>query len=564
MLYLFPKSCRIEPYSVKIVKMRKNGLYLVAYLAVVLFLLACTAASEIEKIEYICKSGSHLYVVTNEWNVKIYDLPNNNLIKVIKLPDSVSYKGRYASIKNVLEDNGDLFIQASASINNYYDKSYVYHLHGESIKQIGTLPPESDLVGVDSNYLYFIIKRTVEGEGGKLSSSVQGFRYDKQMKERFDHHFENFPDLVVGNIWEDRDDYWYACLSSLNLDDPPRISGELVLLLKSKKINEVNSFNLGQYQFFLDSLSLFSDNYAVWILGLDKTDVFDKKVVKFSKNNKTVEKDVEVGYATLFKGQESNVSDKYLWLISEQGIYRLNKDTMESLPFTFPDNITFPYNRAHRPIYSDNNNLWIAVENYKKNQRFGMPTEYVLKMSKTDADHQLIPIAASGRDFLKRIQEMTFSLIPVFKVSVVLLFILIAALSFLNVSGIKNMRARIITGCFSAGTLILIAVSSFMEAILLQMSLLVLIVMGVATVLISRALNYLVKPTRVKILSWILAIFFAISSCAIYWLLFSLIYRFPLGGESSWGLIMIVFYCGIIVGIISLFINMRTVFLTKK
>ena len=540
-----------------------HGLYVVACLSVVIILSGCTAASKIEKIQYICKSGGYLYVVTDEWKIKIYDHQTNKLIKVLELPNSVSYNGLYAPIKNILEDNGDLFIQAVSSINNYYDKSCVYHLHGETIRQIGTLPPVSDLIGVDESFLYVITKKSVEGEGGKWSYSLEGSRYNKQMQERSDHHFDAFSDLVVGAIREDGDEYWYACLSALNMDDPHRISGDLVLLEKSKKLNEVKRFNLEQYHFFIDKISLSNDTDAVWLLGLDKTDLFDRKVVKFSKINKTVEKDVKAGKANLFAGRENNASDKYLWLINEEGIYRLNKDTLESLPLKFPDKITFPYNSEKRPIYSDIDNFWLAVENYTNNQRSGMPTEYVLKLSKSDATYQLIPIASSSRDFYKYIQETAFSLIPFFKVIVVIVFILITVMSFFNMLGIKKMRLRIITGCFSAGVLILIASSTYVEAALLQMSLLVLIAIGVATVLISRALTYLVKPLRSKVVSWISAIFFGISSCAIYWLLFSLIYRSPLGGESSWGLIMIVFYCGVIVSIISLLVNIKAVLLTE-
>jgi hypothetical protein len=78
---------------------------------ILFFLSACTHPA---RIVSIIGSSKYLFVVTHDWSIKVYDPSTRKLLDSIEIPEKIHDVNGFGEILSVLEERGNLFIQASA------------------------------------------------------------------------------------------------------------------------------------------------------------------------------------------------------------------------------------------------------------------------------------------------------------------------------------------------------------------------------------------------------------------------------------------------------------------
>ena len=513
-----------------------------------LFLSACTRPS---RIVSIISSSKHLFVITHDWSIKVYDPSTHKLLDSIDIPEKIHNVNGFGEIVSVLEDHGKLFIQASTIPSIPKAQSNIYLVHGKEIKKISSLPPESLLVGVDGNYVYVVeMKRSDKDEKEYF---LKGFKYDKEMQEQKQHHFPEYTDLVIADLWEDRNCYWYACIRNPAGSYNPK--GGFWLLSKDKHSGNLELFEMGGTEFIYKTITLTGDTDSIWILGVDlKAKGGREKILRFSKMSKDIDKSVNAYQFQLFKTSEIDEGSQFLWLLKHKNVYRLDKENLGiySIGVEIPGED--PGFARKRPVFSDLNNLWLAasIYDYKREEY----TAYLFRVSKRNADCELISLDPQLTQIFKVIETGFYTgvLPPIMAIVLLSFGAMVTGFGFLNIRG---MRGRGITAGIQIMVIVLIILAPLLRNLILEEGLFILFaVLGLTSVLFSRTLVYMIKSLKARMISWMLTIFFSIISVAFFELLILATYRFSVG-ESGWGIVVFAIYGGIIIGIVSLILNLR-------
>jgi len=361
-------------------------LILVFLLAIMFSTTGCTYIPSTNAVHMV-KSGNYIYIATTNLKgahndyVNVFETSNNNW-------KTVSFKGiDNPSIENMLKDNEGVIVELAC---NRKSKNGIYKINGkDEVTRFIELSCYESLAGNDDNYVYVVERKDLTDNVRKRSEIVYtGIKYDKNSKVRTNYHFDINPMLIVRDIWEDNNAFWYACFQEGTPRNYVTPYGTMVLVKKSKHNGKIDIFHLGEDIWEKDA-KIIGDNDWIWIYR-DKQ-FSDKDIIKFSIKDNAY-KFIKIGYNqyTLFKSDKFYESDNFIWLListhdhEEVKIIKTDKLDAKYPSINFPDEI-----HTTSVICADKDFLWLDAYKMKGFTPSGNTTPYLLKVAKSDSSYEM-------------------------------------------------------------------------------------------------------------------------------------------------------------------------------
>jgi hypothetical protein len=382
-------------------KLRSIKLFPILFFYALYILSGCTHIPSTNAVQ-IAKSENTLYIGTNIASrsttafIRLYDIDKNQWGGKIVLSNV-----KETVIEKMLTDNNDLYVQQKG---NWKENGGIYSISKKGdINRIVELTHSESLVGMDDDYFYLVERKDINNiaKNGRFEYIFRGTKYSRQSNVRAEFHFEQNHDVVVWDVWEDDQSYWYACL----LEEKPRDhnvpEGKLVLVNKSKHGNKIDIYKYDSNNWVFGA-QLFGDKDWIWIFP----DTRDHNVsIKFSKKDKTFDlNNAKLKYLRPFSSIEHDENDNYLWFYKrdsstgEVKVYRVDKETLTPTQIDLPKGL-----RSRYTFYEDKNFLWVDVYKLTSYAPTGNTVPYLLKISKNDLSYNLILVKPTVGDSIKTI-----------------------------------------------------------------------------------------------------------------------------------------------------------------
>lgn len=399
-------------------------------------------------VSFITSSGDNIYFSLSGGKIRVMD-KNDLQWRDFVIPDMDD--PHFFNLFAV--DSGDIIFQAQ---NSYPLNRSLYVLNEQKGIRKYLNGEDASAMGADSEYVYFI--RTESNRYPHKENwqwRIRGFRYDKRFEARQSHHFDDFPSLLVTDIWEDEDNFWYACIDNPEFGEMNALSGTNVLVARSKMTGALEKFELdawegdwGSYPAD-DTRPLLSKernarpgtSKMLWVRGdkdyiwlFSRPDNADTHLIKFSKARKTIEyKQGLITGLVPFRGQSPDIE---LWAVgsdyktcnSGQCVYSINKNDLKSTTLSMPkgtnlqvsdwsflnSNILRPFN----PFCEDEDSLWIYVEQPRKVfTPMGSWVPYLARISKKDGSLEMIRVEPTVGEAIKTVifNAVGWLIVPFFR-----------------------------------------------------------------------------------------------------------------------------------------------------
>lgn len=346
--------------------------------------------------------------------IRLYDIDKNKWGKKITIPDSD------ATVANKMIDNGDLiYLQRHG---DWQHTGVVFGIDKKSIVhkavEIGNFESLSGMD--DENFFVTELKYLNEPNNRTYKWLFKGAKYNRNTKTRSEYHFEKYPDLIVTDIWEDNQSYWYACFRGGKPQEYNIPQGILVLVTKSKLDGKLDSYEFDGGNWIFKA-KIIGDKDWLWVFR-EARDVPHNKppFAKFSKTDKTfVNVSIRTNVSWPITTTNNVTNDDYLWFIDptfhSRGtatIFRVDKETSNSISIDLPEEI-----RITGTALVDNEFIWLDAYKLKSYAPSGNTVPYIIKLSKKDLSYDVIYVKPTISDSVKTIFENFFSwlLLPFFK-----------------------------------------------------------------------------------------------------------------------------------------------------
>jgi hypothetical protein len=349
-------------------------------------------------ITNLSEQNDKLYVALSNNKFMTFDLKNAQFNEIKELE---GYR-----ITNLLRTNKSLIVEATGYVeNNKFCTSehiYAVDVQGKitnlmSVKSSGRKQYVSSLMAADDQYIY-VLKNNLDKEH---HFSLNNYKYDLYSGKKIEGHFCNERNLVVQDIYEDTDYFWYACYRSPSATHWTSVKGYPVIIRRNKKNNDLKKIFLGQQYRSGEPLLISGDTNYIWLSKINKGGYFI--INKNDLSYKTIWiKDLcftakEIPFAN---------SQNYLWVIlrgwsKSPSLHRLNKNNFNAIPIKI--NIG-EINGYHSTIV-DNHSIWIGLSQYDPAPANGAHTRvpYLLKVSKDNHRVEIIPLETSLGEGIKNI-----------------------------------------------------------------------------------------------------------------------------------------------------------------
>lgn len=342
---------------------------------------------------HMAKSDNLLYIATAKAKgttanfIRLYDTDKNKWAGKIVFPNI-----KEPVIERMLSDNGRVVVQLQG---NWKENGGIYSINKSGdINRIVELKGSESLSGMDDDYFYVTERKGVNNTVEKRTDWIyKGAKYNRRTNTRIEYHFEQNQDLVVRDVWEDDQSYWYACFQ----EGKPRgyviPEGKLVVVSKSKLDGNVDIHELDGDNWKFDA-QILGDKDWIWVFRnpSDGNASIKYRFIKFSKKDKKFElKKVNLNIFKPFNSNRYGESDDNLWLLNssfsgaEVKVFRVDKESFTPTPIALPEEI-----RTRYTIYADKDYLWLDVYKLRSYAPSGNTVPYLLKISKNDLRYDLI------------------------------------------------------------------------------------------------------------------------------------------------------------------------------
>jgi len=242
---------------------------------------------------------------------------------------------------------------------------------------------------MDNNYFYVIERKDIINSVSKRYEFIYtGTKYDRRNNIRTDFHFDENPYLIVRDVWDDGNAFWYASFQEGKPGNYTTPSGILVLVRKSKHSGKINIFPIGDKKWEKDA-KIIGDNDWIWVYRNKQFSY--ENIVKFSIKDNSY-KFIKTSYNqyTPFKSDNLYESDNFIWLLvssyshGEVKIIKVDKLEGKYTTITFPEEIF-----TTSVICADKDALWIDAYKMKGFSPSGNTTPYLLKVAKSDSRYEM-------------------------------------------------------------------------------------------------------------------------------------------------------------------------------
>lgn len=346
--------------------------------------------------------------------IRLYDIDKNKWCKKITIPDSNE------TVTNKMISNEDLiYLQRQG---NWKYNGAIYSLDKKSVvHKVVEIGNFESLSGMDDeNYFVTELKYLNDPNNKTNNWLFKGAKYNRKTKTRSDYHFENYQDLIVTDIWEDDQSYWYACFRGGKPQKDNIPQGTLVLVTKSKFDGKLDSYELDGGNWIFKA-KIIGDKDWIWVFRYATDIAYNKPpFAKFSKKDKAfVNASIKTNVSWPITTTNDVTNDNYLWFIDpsfnstgKATIFRVNKETSNSISIDLPKEI-----RITGTAVVDNEFIWLDAYKLKSFAPSGNTEPYLIKLSKKDMSYDIIYVKPTMSDSIKTIFENFFSwlLLPFFK-----------------------------------------------------------------------------------------------------------------------------------------------------
>ena len=368
----------------------------------------------------IVRAGNHLYVGTNLQSrsltgtsayINLYNVDKNRWEDKLTLP-----KVEEAAIEKMIVNNGVVYVQQKG---NWKNNGGIYRISKNgNFDRIVELDHFESLAGIDDEYFYVTEMKYLSNPDIKANNWMfQPAKYNKRTGARIEYHFEKNQDLVVRDVWEDDQNYWYACFQGGKPQKYNIPSGNLVLVNKSKTDGKIDINKLEVGDWIFDG-KIIGDKDSIWIFRSPRDNSASIKYhfVKFSKKDKVFQPNNDIKFSKLipFIPNQDNENDKYLWILdTSSSTAQIKIDRIEKVSLTRSkidlNNISNSNStRTTGTTYADEDYLWLDAYKLKSYAPTGNTVPYLLKISKKDLSYELIYIEPTMADSIKTILNNFF------------------------------------------------------------------------------------------------------------------------------------------------------------
>jgi len=170
----------------------KKRIQLTIILVLFLFMMSGCNYLPYKTIFFISVSGDNLYFSMSNGKIRVM---NKHTLRWrdYAVPDM----GEPIITNLFATDDGRIIIQA---VDRGWKNPSIYLLNEQRGLEKFSLEEYMPIMGVDSESVYFIKAQHQEGVPQEKSWQVSGFRYDKNLKSKKIHHFDEYPGLLINDV----------------------------------------------------------------------------------------------------------------------------------------------------------------------------------------------------------------------------------------------------------------------------------------------------------------------------------------------------------------------------
>jgi len=390
-------------------------IYLVLLLVVPLFS-ACQCTPNLS-LKQIVESNNTLYINAQEskpsgFSIRTFDLENETWGKL----EQKAY--------TILTDaDGSIIVTSRGSVLRLNKEGKFSHVFDLSIS--------AKPITADKDFFYLLKNKTPKNS---KEARNKGLRYSKKESTFLKNHFEHNGNLIVSDVCEDNDFYWFICHDvALQIEFMQkekrgygwRPHGPLVIVSKSKEDGSIKEYQFND-QIWSRGQCLNGSEF-IWLYAKTHKNFWDaysgKHLIKFSKKSKKFILKSEKTFNSqleLFPNQYIADEEPHIWALDKgsQSVVKINTATMEREPtvLALPLDIKISAGKPlgwksdvyYEFLYSDEKFLWLSA---KKKKRYGiyfipLQVPYLVRVSKNDMSYKLIKVKPTapeaGRIFAKR------------------------------------------------------------------------------------------------------------------------------------------------------------------
>ncbi|OGW18922.1 MAG: hypothetical protein A2X56_13735 [Nitrospirae bacterium GWC2_57_13] len=354
------------------------------------------------------QAQEHVYVVARSEDrksgyVKVLDTNRLGVKDKVPLHSDASQQ-----IVSVLREKDGVIV----AVREGQGKAAVYRLQaGVPLQRLGQIRSQNFLLsGSDQEFIYSI--STPESKG--KPAQVNGMRYDRAFKVQNAFHFSENPGLLVINITEDNEAYWYTCLERKAADPAPspgELNGRLVVVRKAKDTKEYSQFVYEIER--LRNISTVADSGSLWIFatGDEKNgrgNYSDHKIVQFSKKDTTFRAQKMLLALVAIPSYGIPQESEILWAFgSGNRIVQVQKKDLTYTTKALPQNVRTS-SGSERRFAAAETETSLLLGSYNFQDRVPgssgeMPKPLILRYTKTDMELEMVPLKDTMGDTLMAI-----------------------------------------------------------------------------------------------------------------------------------------------------------------
>lgn len=353
------------------------------------------------KITHLAELNGKLYIATADGAFKAYDIEKDSFEKL------TVFTGH--KITKIVSSDKSLIFEATAierdkAVTN--EKIYVLteqnkFINKNNLSSDGFKQYNSSLISADDKYLYAIKNDLVETSKNKYEFVLHSFRYNKNTGTKIENHFDNDSSLLVEDLCDDKNYYWYACYINPVATHWTNVKGHLAVVRKDKITNEIKVVNLGE-DVFEKNIFVSADSSNVWIYG---ENWFKNNVFKISKTTLTYDTLRMPDLTSHIKAISSYNDGSYEWLLSSKAnklyLERFDKINLKFMQIPLTDVQISEY----RAAVEDDRYIWVGASQLRSSTSafWERSTPYLLRVSKTDLSTNIFPVETTFSEGISNI-----------------------------------------------------------------------------------------------------------------------------------------------------------------
>lgn len=361
------------------------------------------------KIMHLAELNGKIYIATEDGAFKSYDIETNKFKKIATFEGSRITKIIPAKDALIIEATRMKEVKPETHETIYFMTQQENIANSIDVVSGGFKQYDSSLISADDKYVFAIRNELVQSANNKWEFVLSSFRYNKATKDRIENHFNDDLNIIVRDIFEDNNYYWYACYRNPVATHWTTVKGNLVVLRRDKITDEQKSITLGD-DVFEKGIYITGDDNNIWVFG---ENWFKENIFKISIKDFTYQTIRINALTRQIKEIPSENNGAYFWLIlsgdNKLSLNRFDKGSLKTTQIPVTDGVISEY----RPAVADDKFIWIG-QSQLKSFKPGFPdrySPYLLRISKTDLSSKVVPVETTFGEGMNNVKRSFFGYI---------------------------------------------------------------------------------------------------------------------------------------------------------